>query len=294
MDSYNDAPIYFCGSGIFCKSPFQFLFICFFLWCVFPVILFSQQPYGDPEAYVLGKSGTVSTSPWSLYANPSGLATSVRPVFGMGYSNDYQLQELSARTLLMVWPGNGCVIAGGVMQDGCEAFNYQQYNVAVARQMAPWLRMAVRPVLTVRHQSGVSDETVFTMDAGFQILPVNNVTLGFYSTNPAMSKWQYADDYTEYYPTTVAVGVAYRPANELEMEFGILKLTDTSPLFSFGITKPVFDRVILRGAVSTSPVRIGLGTSVKWRAFSFDVGVRHHASLGISSSFGLLYYLFKS
>ena len=294
MNSYNGTPICFCGLGIFCKLRFQLLFISFYLWCVFPAILFSQQSYGDPEAYVLGKSGTVSNTPWSLYANPSGLATSVHPVFGMGYCNDFQLKELSSRTLLMVWPGKDCVIAGGVMQDGCEVFNYQQYNVAVARQMAPWLRLAVRPVLTVRHQWGVSDETIFTMDAGFQILPVNNVTLGFYSTNPAMSKWQYADGYEEYYPTTVAVGVAYRPANELEMEFGVLKLTDTSPLFSFGITKPVFESVILRGAVSTSPVRIGLGTSVNWRAFSVDVGVRHHASLGLSSSFGLLYHLFKN
>jgi hypothetical protein len=258
------------------------------------VIIFSQQTYHDPEAYILGKSGTVSVSPWSLYTNPSGLATVAHPVVGMGYSNDYQLKELSARTLLMVWPGNGYVIAGGVMQDGCEAFNYQQYNLTMARQMAPWLRMAVRPVLTVRHQSYVADETIFTLDAGFQILPVNTVTLGFYITNPAMSKWKYADDYTEYYPTIAAAGVAYRPDNALEMEFGILKLPETSPLFSFGITRPVVDQVILRGAVSTSPVRVGLGTTVKWHAFSIDVGVCHHASLGLSSSFGLFFQLFNN
>jgi hypothetical protein len=258
------------------------------------MFLFSQQTYHDPEAYIFGKSGTVSVSPWSLYTNPSGLAAVAHPVVGMGYSNDYQLKELSARTLLIAWPGNGYVIAVGVMQDGCETFNYQQYNLALARQMAPWLRMAVRPVLTVRHQSGVADETIFTVDAGFQILPVNNVTLGFYINNPAMSQWQYADDYAEYYPTIAAAGVAYRPDNMLEMEFGILKLPEASPLFSFGITRSVFDRVVLRGAVSTAPVRIGLGTSVKWRAFTIDVGGCHHASLGISSSFGLLFHLFKN
>lgn len=270
---------------------YVFLMALFFLS---PSFLWSQQQFNSPVEGVLGKSGATDQTPWSFFSNPAGLAMVNRPLAGVGYASDYHLRELSSRTLFVVFPTKWLVIGGGFVHQGFEYFNYQQYSLTASRAMAPWLNLSLRPNITVRHQMGIEDRTIFTLDAGLQFKPHDQVRIGFYANNPAQSKWRFYGDDEEYHPTVISTAIAYSPSSKVDMELGVLKQNLEAAHLSFAISAPVHNNVMIRGAASSAPIRLALGVGLDWQGFTFDMGMNYHASLGVSSAFGITYSLPKA
>src|SRR5690554_3023306 len=157
--------------------------------------------------------------------------------------------------------------------------------------MAPWLNLSLRPNITVRHQTGIEDRTLFTLDAGLQLQTHEQVKIGFYANNPAQTKWRFYGEEGEYHPSIVGASITYFPSSNVDMELGILKQSLEAARISFALSAPIHSNVILRGAASSAPIRLAFGIGLNWQGFTFDMGINHHAFLGFSSAFGIIYTL---
>lgn len=277
------------------KHCFANRFSALFFWMVLllssPFLLWSQQQFNSPVEGVLGKSGAGDQTLWAFFSNPAGLAWVNRPLAGVGYNRDYHLKELSSRALFVVLPTRWLVVGGGLVHQGFEHFNYQQYSVTTSRQMAPWLNLSLRSNITVRHQTGIEDRTLFTLDAGLQLQTHEQVKIGFYANNPAQTKWRFYGEEGEYHPSIVGASITYFPSSNVDMELGILKQSLEATRISFALSAPIHSNVILRGAASSAPIRLAFGIGLNWQGFTFDMGINHHAFLGFSSAFGIIYTL---
>lgn len=256
-----------------------------------PLFLWSQQQFSSPVEGVLGKSGAGDQTFWAFFSNSAGLALVDQPMAGIGYSSDFHLKELSSRAFFAVVPTKWLVMGGGFVHKGFEHFNYQQYSLTTSRQMAPWLNLSLRPNITVRHQTGIEDRSLFTLDAGMQFQPHDQVKFGFYANNPAQTRWRFYGENDEYYPSIVGAAITYFPSSNVNMELGLLKQNLEAARISFALSAPVHSSVILRGAASSAPIRLAFGMGMNWQGFTFDMGMNHHALLGFSSAFGITYSL---
>ena len=262
-----------------------FLLLFFDFWISAQGLLFL-----NPSDQSIGRSGAVGTDGWSLFSNPSGLATVSYTSAGIGYYSGFNIKELSSRAAFAVLPLPWITAGAGMVHFGFEHYSLQQFSIATGREMAPWLKMGLRFNYFLRRQTGCETEGLMTLDGGLQVMPHPRVTVGFYVVNSAQQKW-HLPDWDEVQPSVVAVALQYNPSALLKMELGLTKQTDFLPEVSFGIDFLVHKQVLLRGAVASEPLRLGLGTGLNWRNVTFDMGLKHHATLGFSSSFGIILHL---
>ncbi len=263
-------------------------FCFFFLSANAPL---AQNPlFKSPTSGILGGSGALEKSLWAFFTNPAGLSELSTAVAGIGYQNDFHLKELSARTAFVSVPFRTVNFSGGFSHSGYQHFNTQQYSLALARKLAPWLNMGVRFNYHHRHQSGSQNAQLITLDAGWQLAPSEKIHLGFYALNPARNQW-HQEDLEEDHGPLMATSVAYLPVSGLQLEAGLAKEMAFPPTFSLMLTSQVHKTMTLRGTAASAPLRFGLGSGLVWQNIHFDMGLAHHETLGFSSAFGLLYQL---
>ncbi len=256
--------------------------------------LFSQEQINTPVEGILGKSGALDETAWSFFTNSAGLSNKKSITAGLGYANDYNLKELSSRSLFVVVPTKLIVVSGGFVHQGFEKFNTQHYNIALSRKMAPWLNLSIRPHFIIRHQEQLDDLMLFTLDAGFQLFPSDKVKIGFFIDNPAQSKWTLHSEEQEYHPTIVRSAFSFAPSSNVDMELGVFKQDNYKTHISYALIGQLHKYIVVRGVVSSSPIRFALGMGVEWQGINFDVGLNHHTALGISSAFGITYSFSKN
>ncbi len=244
--------------------------------------------FHSPADCIIGCTGAVENSAWAFFSNPSGTSGVSHPVAGIGYESPYSIKELSSRALFIIMPINIITIGGGFSQYGFTNYNIQQYALSFAREMAPWLRLGIRFNYLLRHQLYLRNLDLIIVDFGFQIIPLENIVMGFYVINPSQENWN-SDNSNDHYPSIVSASVLYKPTQGLILETGVLKQIENKAVFSFTLDKNIADKIALRGGFSSSPFRYGLGTRIKLADLSFDVGLNYHSALGISSAFGMLY-----
>ncbi len=253
--------------------------------------VFSQGVlFFSPVDQGIGRTGTLGVDSWSFFSNPAGLSGVDMPSAGIGYYSGFHIKELASRAAFGCFPTSLVTVAGGFTHYGYEHFNIQQYALAAARQMAPWLRLGIRINYFLRNQTGSERLGLATLDAGFQIDPDPKVSIGFFTINPARLKWNLSD-WSEYQASGVAAAIGYKPVQSLNLELGVLKNVGYPVETCFAIEAPIHKQVVIRGAVTTEPLRLGFGAGFKWQLLSFDLGINHHSTLGFSSSFGILFYL---
>lgn len=243
-----------------------------------------------PSGQLLGRNGALNDDAWSFFSNPAGVAKMLTPVAGIGYQNDYFLNELSSRSALFVIPNSLFVGAAGFSHFGFSHFSLQQYSLMAARELAPWLNMGMRFNYHLRQQIGSNNYGLLTIDAGLQFFPDEKASIGFFVSNPAQVKWD-LEEVVEYHPTFVASAIQYQPVSALKFELGVAKEMETLASVSFFMEGALHPQVLLRCGAASSPLRLGFGAGLLWQSLIFDIGMNHHSTLGLSSSFGILFNL---
>jgi len=266
------------------KITFLFISLTIFL----PLISAQDDLFNNPVDFGMGRTGAVTVDAWSHFSNPSGIADMTDLTVGIGYNNQYGIKEFDSKSAICIIPTKLLNIGAGYVYYGFEQFNIQRGNLSVARNIAPWLKMGMRFNYISQYQIFTERFSLFTIDAGLQLKPSKNVGIGFFAVNPMGVKWQFPD-WEEYQNSFLGAALLYEPLKALTIEMGIIKNIKYPAELSFSVNVPVFEQIILRGAVMTNPVRIGFGGGFKWKPISIDLAFNHHATLGFSSSFGLLF-----
>jgi len=265
------------------------------LWLISSSIQYSYSQHSsfkNPANEILGNKGTLEKGPWAFFTNPAGLSDIDYIIIGIGNQNDFLIQELNARTIFASIPYKSSTLTAGYTYTGFRLFNIQEYNFALAKQLAPWLNMGIRFNYSNRQQNGKMKAQIFTINAGWQLIPLEQIQLGFYMRNPTQNKWR-TDYESKNSQTLIATSLAYHPSKNIVLEAGISKYIDYDPSVSLMLTSKIYKTISIKGNVSSSPLRIGLGSSLTWQNSQFDIGLSHHETLGLSSAIGLIYNLSK-
>jgi hypothetical protein len=200
----------------------------------------------------------------------------------------YGIKEFSSQSAICIIPTKLLIVGTGYVYYGFEQYNVQRANLSAARNIAPWCKMGMRFNYISKYQIFTERHNLFTVDAGLQVKPAESVGIGFYAVNPFALKWE-LPFWEEYQTSFLATAVSYEPVKMLSLEMGVIKNMKLPEQFSFSLNVPLHEQVILRGAVLTNPVSIGFGGGFKWKPLTIDVAFNHHATLGFSSSIGILY-----
>ena len=251
-------------------------------------LLSSVNLFSTPTNEILGRPGSTARGPWSLFSNPAAIAGIQSPVAGAGYMNSFHLRELGSGALFAIVPTRVVTAGVGISRFGFSNFSMQQFSFIAGREMAPWLWMGTRFNYHSKQQALSSTRRVVSFDAGIRLVPTNELIVGVYLINPAQARWN-LEGFQEYLPVQVATSLNYKPPGNIELEVGIAKEMNRSPEISAYIGIPVVKDVELRGALSSNPMRLGVGSGVRWTFIVFDVGFNHHPYLGYSSSFGMIF-----
>ena len=251
--------------------------------------LFAQDDlFNNPVDHGLGRTGAVTVDAWSHFSNPSGIADIDGITAGIGYNRLFDVKDFDSKAAIGIFPTKLLNIGAGYVYYGFELFNTQRINLSAARNIAPWCKMGMR--FNYIFQRDISAETIsiFTVDAGLQLKTSEKTRLGFYAVNPMAVKWK-LPDWEQYQTSYMAAAFLYEPVNELSFEAGVIKNMKLNPEYSIALNVPIYEKIILRGAILTNPIRIGFGGGFNWKPLTLDFAVNHHSVLGFSSSFGLIF-----
>jgi hypothetical protein len=246
--------------------------------------------FKSPLGGILGTSGALEKTPWAFFSNPAGLSELKGPVGGIGYQNDFNLQELNTRAIFLCYPFQSAIFSGGFTHSGFQYFNTRQYHLALSKKMAPWLNMGLRINSHHRFQTGSYNHRIITVDAGWQLTVTEKIHLGCYMLNPARSQW-HLEDLNENHSVVLAASMDYIPVSGVRLEAGLAKEMEFPPAFSLMIEHLAHKTVTIKGTAVSAPLRLGIGTGILWQSLGFDAGLMHHETLGFSSSFGILYHM---
>ena len=248
--------------------------------------------FNNPVDHAVGRTGALTIDSWSHFSNPSGISDINEITAGIGYNRLFDVKEFDSKSALCIIPTKLINIGAGYVYYGFELFNIQRINLSAARNIAPWCKMGMRFNYLVQRDIYAEKISIFTLDAGLQLKTSEKTALGFYAVNPMAVKWK-LPDWEQYQTSYLAAAFLYEPVNELSFEAGIIKNMKLDHEFSFSLNVPIYDKIILRGAVMSNPIRLGLGGGFKWKPIKLDIAVNHHSVLGFSSSFGLLFSIPK-
>lgn len=267
-------------------------YLAFFIFLSISSAFSQGVLFYSPVDQAIGRTGALTSSGWSFFSNPSGIAKSDVASAGVGYYSGFHIKELSSRAAFVNIPTSLVNVSGGFTHYGFEHYSLQQYSLATAKQLAPWMRLGVKFNYLLRHQTGSENFGLTTLDAGVQLEPDPKFAVGFYVVNPARMQWK-LHDWNEYHPSAVSAALAYKPTVFLSVELGVVKSNEHPAEVSFAIEAPVHEMVVLRGAMVSKPLRLGFGAGFNWQSIDFNVGFNHHQTLGFSSAFGLLFNIWS-
>ncbi|MDR2926959.1 MAG: hypothetical protein LBV41_01965 [Cytophagaceae bacterium] len=266
----------------------RLLFCLFFVLFTTISAIAQDDLFHNPVDAAVGNTGSTTTHAWSFFSNPAGISNISDVIAGIGYHHPYGIKELDSKTIHCIIPAKLLITGVGYTYYGFEYFNIQRENIVAARQIASWCQMGLRFNFLTMKQQNFESYHVFTVDGGIQLKPSEKIRIGFYAANVGAVRWKLPDR-NEYQSSFVAAGVAYEPAKGVVLETGIVKDSKRLSEYSFALTVPLHKNIVFRGAGMSTPLRLGFGAGFKWKPFAINVGMNHHASLGFSSSFGLLF-----
>lgn len=270
------------------ENPMKIKSLFFFLILFSPSAYAQYELFNNPVDHGLGRTGAVTVNSWSHFSNPSGIADMTELVAGIGYNNLFGVKELDSKAAICIIPTKLIIIGAGYVYYGFEDYNSQIINLSVAKNLAPWCKMGMRFNYMSRRQIHSESLFLFTLDAGLQLKPAENVGIGFYAVNPMALKWE-LPNWEEYQSSYISAALLYEPAKQLLIEVGLVKNIKTPTEMSFSINVPIHEQVVLRSGMMTNPIRLGFGGGFKWKPVTIDLAFNHHSVLGFSTSVGLLF-----
>ncbi|PVX49959.1 hypothetical protein C7377_1599 [Balneicella halophila] len=244
------------------------------------------------RATALGHSSISFKDLWSIVNNQAGMAFIDRPTLGVSYEERFMMKEMSLKTVAFILPTNRVGNFGfSYTHFGDSEFNEFRINVGYAMPLGEHFAMGLAFDYLGMSVSGSSESGhtgTVTGELGIMGEPIENLWLSAHAYNPfGVSISDY--EYEEPIPTILSIGALYHFTEDVFFLAEVEKDIDYDTRVKAGIEYRAWDKLFLRGGITTNPTEFSGGIGVELQNFKADLAFYKHQYLGYTPSISLSY-----
>lgn len=257
---------------------------------LFLLIVSSSFCQFNPGAKQIGMANSdvaLGNDAFTLFTNPAGLSQMNWRELGIFYSPaPFGVSELANGFMAFHEPTEYGSFAFGAMSYGFELYRENKfllgYSYKYLNKYFIGLSVGYHTVSIKRY----GDDNAFILNLGGLIYIFDELRWGFALSNVNRATWGKEKDQI---PVLLNSGFSYDVINNLSLNLAVEKEINYKPSLQFGVAYNIVDFFGIRTGFSTEPDRYCAGVGINYSYFQFDYSVFHHAELGFTHQFGLLF-----
>jgi len=246
-----------------------------------------------PQNIALGQIRSIDHSSWAVLTNVANLAVRKKVSAGISYQRKFEIAALSSRMAAVSFPNKFGTLTGLVLQGGFEKSSISRYGLGYSRSFGGKVLAGMQFNYLTHQIEGAERADAFYASIGVVIQPTSSIHLAAFVQNPEQAAIRhYGTDY--YLPSLFCLGVQWSADPHVLILAEVEKEQEYSPLYKSGIQFNFKDHVFVRTGISGKPVAYSFGGGFHYKWLAVDVGFVQHATLGLSSSLGLFFFIGNS
>ncbi|MBI9062478.1 MAG: hypothetical protein JEZ14_10860 [Marinilabiliaceae bacterium] len=246
-----------------------------------------------PQNMALGQIRSLDHSNWAVLTNVANLAFQKKISAGISYQRKFELAVLSSRIATVNFPNKFGVLTGLVLQSGSNESSISRYGLGYSRSFGPKVSAGIQFNYLAHQIEGAELADAFYASAGVVIKASSSIHLAAFVQNPEQGTIRHYE--TDYYlPSLFCIGVQWSADPHVLILAELEKELEYPPLYKSGVQFNFKDHVFVRTGISAKPVNFSFGGGFHYKSLVVDVGFVHHAILGLTSSFGLSFFIGSS
>lgn len=244
-------------------------------------------PAFDVRSRLLGGSGLNAHGIDAVWTNPAGLAQSEEQLSASASGEQrFGISDLTAANLGVSY-GKGLGGFGLQLASfGFDAYRENRIGLAYGRQLTDKFSIGAEFVGFATATEGYASTFDITFGLGAQLEIIPELSIGARVFSPVRAE-RFPD---EYLPQLLALGLTYRPTDQLLVNAEIHQSTDHPARFRGGLEYLPAEQLSIRLGVATSPTELsfGIGYQIIDR-LDLSAGAVWHEVLGAFPTFGVRY-----
>ncbi len=258
--------------------------ITFFFWLLCaPGQVFGQLIIGA-DALALGMANTaVDNTNWGIFSNPASLKAD-QIVFGFYSQRSYGISELTDVAVSGSTPTRFGIIGAGIHGFGGDLFKETRFRLGYAG-ITGNLKFGVTLNYNVISIGGdYGNASALGVDLGLLASLAEDLSLGARATNINQPTY---DGEQEYLPRELAVGLAYRLEETMDLYVDVVKDVRFPVSIRGGMEVQILEGLKGRIGVMSGPDTYSGGIGYRVDEWEVNIGFQKHGYLGISPGLDL-------
>ena len=271
-------------------DPFPKIFSFIISICLFlPLVPAAQiiPEFNGARAAGIGTASATISDVWAIQNNIGALAGLEAPTAAFGYNTRLNLQELTTFGALVGIPLLEGVVAASFTGFGTGAYQIHTAGLGYSHKIN---FVSLGAKLNYLQQSIENYESLGTLvlEAGGKAELLPTLHFAAHAFNLTQSSFSAKDD-PRRLPVLLKAGLAYLPAENIQLFIQTLKNIAYPARFSAGLDYQVVKALSLRTGIMTAPVVASFGLGFCPGKFSFDYALRHHSTIGVAHHISIAY-----
>ncbi len=245
---------------------------------------FNAAPYQG-----IGNSGIALKSLYSITNNPAGLVGLRGIEAALAFQSNFVSSELSTQALYIGMP---------IKKEGAVGISIHRYGLAGVSSLMTLSSVYARSFddffstsLSFNYHSysitNYGNDNFFSLDLGFQVLIIDQLTLGLIINN--ISQQLFAEDIDYYLPREIAIGIKYDIAPAIFISSDVYYDPLQKVNIRTGISYEIDNVIFFRTGVASGPLQYYAGIGLKLNNFRIDCATSFHPQLGSSPQIAISY-----
>jgi len=259
------------------------------------VFLSSSAAGGDPYRIPAGAEGAGMGSVcvmrngfWSSFQNQALLTGNKSFAAGINYENRFNISEIGTRTGGVIIPAGEASLGVIYSHFGYTHFTRQLAGLSCGLSLSDAVDAGVQIDYIAERTSGEYDNRhILTFEAGLLISPKENISIGIHLFNPVPGSIR-----KSFLPTGLRAGAGIDLSKVLFAGAEAEMSTGEKLIIRTGFEYKVFEKIMLRGGLSTGNTSFSFGLGYRYKALNLDLSFATHERLGITSNASVI-FIFK-
>lgn len=251
---------------------------------------FGKMIPDDSRTSGLGGSGVMLAEGMAFMPNQAALASLRKLCFGVCAQSLFFLPELTSGAIFLYLPSGSGTFGFSYRDYGNSAYRENHASLVFGKGFGERFRAGIGMDYSSVHQSGdYGNLRAFIPAIGIQVIPVDDITLGFHISNPAGQCYYPRGNLR--IPSIFRAGIGYSAGKEILVCFEFKKETGFRSVYTGGMEYLCGNILTIRLGLSSSKMaHYALGLGFRQEHVRMELAFVHHPVLGYSPSITLAYY----